>query len=269
MSPGHASAPSKPVNRIDKPRRTQGGAERTNTNRRTVERKGYPVGIDREAHPARRHGRVLRVGGATREPGPEGQARGRRRQPRDPGRRRGGPHTRRGATASGPRCPCAPPSCGARSRSASRRAFALYQEISRQVMSIFRDAAELVEPLSLDEAFLDVTASVSGGDTPSRIAARLKERVASEVRLTLSVGAATSKSVAKIASDVDKPDGADRDRARRRARLPRSPARREAVGESGPRLARASGPRASSASATWPRGWTSGGPRRSARPGPT
>ena len=95
--------------------------------------------------------------------------------------------------------------CPAAIRVAPR--FGLYQEISRQVMSIFRDAAELVEPLSLDEAFLDVTASVSGGDTPSRIAARLKERVASEVRLTLSVGAATSKSVAKIASDLDKPDG--------------------------------------------------------------
>ena len=95
--------------------------------------------------------------------------------------------------------------CPAAVRVAPR--FGLYQEVSRQVMSIFRDAAELVEPLSLDEAFLDVTASVSGVDTPSRIAARLKERVASEVRLTLSVGAATSKSVAKIASDVDKPDG--------------------------------------------------------------
>ena len=85
--------------------------------------------------------------------------------------------------------------------------FGLYQEVSRQVMAIFRDAADLVEPLSLDEAFLDVTASVSGTDTPRRIAARLKARVASEVRLTLSVGAATSKSVAKIASDMDKPDG--------------------------------------------------------------
>ena len=85
--------------------------------------------------------------------------------------------------------------------------FGLYQEVSHQVMSIFRDAAELVEPLSLDEAFLDVTASVSVANTPRRIAARLRARVASEVRLTLSVGAATSKSVAKIASDMDKPDG--------------------------------------------------------------
>ena len=52
-----------------------------------------------------------------------------------------------------------------------------------------------------------MTASVTSADTPRRIAARLKARVASEVRLTLSVGAATSKSVAKIASDMDKPDG--------------------------------------------------------------
>ena len=85
--------------------------------------------------------------------------------------------------------------------------FALYQEVSRQVMSIFRDTAETVEPLSLDEAFLDVTAAVSESTTPRQIAAQLKARVASEVRLTLSVGAATSKSVAKIASDMDKPDG--------------------------------------------------------------
>lgn len=85
--------------------------------------------------------------------------------------------------------------------------FGLYQEVSRQVMSIFRETADTVEPLSLDEAFLDVTASVSDGNTPRQIAARLKARVAREVRLTLSVGAATSKSVAKIASDMDKPDG--------------------------------------------------------------
>ena len=95
--------------------------------------------------------------------------------------------------------------CPAAIRVAPR--FGLYQEVSRQVMSIFRDAADLVEPLSLDEAFLDVTASVSGSNTPRRIAVQLKARVVSEVRLTLSVGAATSKSVAKIASDMDKPDG--------------------------------------------------------------
>ena len=85
--------------------------------------------------------------------------------------------------------------------------FALYQEVSRQVMSIFRDTAEVVEPLSLDEAFLDVTPYVHEANAPRHIAAQLKARVASEVRLTLSVGAATSKSVAKIASDMDKPDG--------------------------------------------------------------
>ncbi len=85
--------------------------------------------------------------------------------------------------------------------------FGLYEDVSRQVMTIFREEADLVEPLSLDEAFLDVTSRVSGENPPERIAANLKARVKAETGLTLSVGAATSKVVAKIASDMDKPDG--------------------------------------------------------------
>ena len=85
--------------------------------------------------------------------------------------------------------------------------FDRYREISQGVMSIFRDLTPLVEPLSLDEAYLDVTAVVDGGQQPSAIAAELKRRVKDELGLTISVGAATSKSVAKIASEMDKPDG--------------------------------------------------------------
>ena len=85
--------------------------------------------------------------------------------------------------------------------------FDRYAEVSRQVMSIFREITPLVEPLSLDEAYLDVTQSVTVESLPSRIAGELKARVSRELGLTISVGVATSKSVAKIASDVDKPDG--------------------------------------------------------------
>lgn len=74
-------------------------------------------------------------------------------------------------------------------------------------MEIFRDITSLVEPLSLDEAFLDVTGRVGPDATPESIGIGLRRRVADEVGLTISVGVATSKSVAKIASNMDKPDG--------------------------------------------------------------
>ena len=85
--------------------------------------------------------------------------------------------------------------------------FRLYGQVSREVMDIFRDITPLVEPLSLDEAFLDVTDSVTEENSAADIARELKERVQSELGLTISVGVSASKSVAKIASDMDKPDG--------------------------------------------------------------
>ncbi len=85
--------------------------------------------------------------------------------------------------------------------------FERYHEVSRAVMEIFRDVTELVEPLSLDEAYLDVTESVSRGRNMMDIASDLKRRVKHELGLTISVGAGSSKSVAKIASDLEKPDG--------------------------------------------------------------
>ena len=85
--------------------------------------------------------------------------------------------------------------------------FDRYHEVSSQVMEIFRDTTDLIEPLSLDEAFLDVTTSVVPDTTAESIAAEIRRRVADEVGLTISVGVATSKSIAKIASDMDKPDG--------------------------------------------------------------
>ena len=85
--------------------------------------------------------------------------------------------------------------------------FDRYHEVSRAVMEIFREITPLVQPMSLDEAFLDVTDGVSDGRGPGIIAAELRRRVKEELRLTISVGVGTSRSVAKIASDFDKPDG--------------------------------------------------------------
>ena len=85
--------------------------------------------------------------------------------------------------------------------------FGRYREVSRRVMDIFNDVTPLVEPLSLDEAFLDITDRVTREVKPEDIARRLKMRVKLELGLTISVGVGTSKSVAKIASDLDKPDG--------------------------------------------------------------
>jgi len=88
-----------------------------------------------------------------------------------------------------------------------RPRFSRYRETSSQIMSIFRDVSPLVEPLSLDEAFIDVSHRVSQGATPAEIGQWIRERVRRETQLTVSCGVATSKSVAKIASDQDKPDG--------------------------------------------------------------
>ncbi|MDO8614896.1 MAG: DNA polymerase IV [Dehalococcoidia bacterium] len=85
--------------------------------------------------------------------------------------------------------------------------FGRYGEVSRQVMSVFRAVTPLVEPLSLDEAFLDVTAQVRRYGGAEALARRLKRRVKERTGLTVSVGAGTNKTVAKIASDMQKPDG--------------------------------------------------------------
>jgi DNA polymerase-4 len=82
-----------------------------------------------------------------------------------------------------------------------------YQEISQQIFKIFEHFSPLVEPLSLDEAFLDVTGSTRLFGTPEEIAKKIREQVVEETGLTVSAGVAPSKFVAKIASDMQKPDG--------------------------------------------------------------
>jgi DNA polymerase-4 len=84
---------------------------------------------------------------------------------------------------------------------------ARYQEISEQVFAIFREFTPLVEGLSLDEAFLDVTASRQLLGAPEVIGAEIRRRIARQTGLTASVGIAPNKLLAKIASDLNKPDG--------------------------------------------------------------
>lgn len=82
-----------------------------------------------------------------------------------------------------------------------------YQEVSKQAFEIFLRFTPLVEPLSIDEAFLDVTGSIRLFGRPENIAKKIKQIISKETGLTISAGVAPSKFVAKIASDIDKPDG--------------------------------------------------------------
>lgn len=84
--------------------------------------------------------------------------------------------------------------------------FGRYRELSQAVMDILYDESPLLEQVSIDEAFLDVTPGRFTGDDPVEVAERVQERVA-RLGITCSIGVATSKTVAKIASDMDKPRG--------------------------------------------------------------
>ncbi|MGD2150354.1 MAG: DNA polymerase IV [Desulfobacterales bacterium] len=82
-----------------------------------------------------------------------------------------------------------------------------YKEVSKHVFEIFHHFTPLVEPVSIDEAFLDVTGSIRIFGQPENIAKMIKKTILTQTRLTVSAGVAPSKFVAKIASDIDKPDG--------------------------------------------------------------
>ncbi len=82
-----------------------------------------------------------------------------------------------------------------------------YKEVSEQIHEIFKLFTPLVEPLSIDEAFLNVTGSTRLFGSPIEIAKKIKQMVAEKTGLTISAGVAPSKFVAKIASDLEKPDG--------------------------------------------------------------
>ena len=85
--------------------------------------------------------------------------------------------------------------------------FARYRAVSQRILEIFRDCTPLVEPLSLDEAYLDVTDNRWGEALATNVARRLKQRIREETGLTASAGVAPNKFLAKIASGWNKPDG--------------------------------------------------------------
>lgn len=85
--------------------------------------------------------------------------------------------------------------------------FGRYKEISKQIRAIFLDYTDLVEPLSLDEAYLDVTENKKGNPSATLIAKEIRKRIFEEVHLTASAGISINKFIAKVASDYNKPNG--------------------------------------------------------------
>src|SRR3984885_9929163 len=85
--------------------------------------------------------------------------------------------------------------------------FPRYRAVSRQVREILKRHTDLIESLSLDEAYLDVSENKTGLPTATQVARTIREQIRSELSLTASVGVAPTKFLAKIASDWKKPDG--------------------------------------------------------------
>jgi DNA polymerase IV len=85
--------------------------------------------------------------------------------------------------------------------------FSRYKEISNQIRSIFMEYTDLVEPLSLDEAYLDVTYAKKGKPSATLIAQEIRKRIFDNTSLTASAGVSFNKFLAKVASDVNKPNG--------------------------------------------------------------
>lgn len=88
-----------------------------------------------------------------------------------------------------------------------RPRFSRYKEISSKVREIFYDYTDLVEPLSLDEAYLDVTENKKGNPSASLIAQEIRDRIYEELELRASAGISINKFIAKVASDINKPNG--------------------------------------------------------------
>ena len=85
--------------------------------------------------------------------------------------------------------------------------FEVYREVSQQIRAIFNQYTDLVEPLSLDEAYLDVTENKPGIASAIRIAMNIRRQIKEETQLTASAGISYNKFLAKVASDINKPDG--------------------------------------------------------------
>jgi DNA polymerase-4 len=85
--------------------------------------------------------------------------------------------------------------------------FDRYKEISNKIRTIFFEYSDLVEPLSLDEAYIDVTENKKGIQSASRIAYQIREKIKTQVGLSASAGISINKFIAKVASDYNKPNG--------------------------------------------------------------
>ena len=85
--------------------------------------------------------------------------------------------------------------------------FSRYKEISVKIRQIFNDYTDFVEPLSLDEAYLDVTENKKGNPSASLIAQEIRDRIFKELKLRASAGISINKFIAKVASDLNKPNG--------------------------------------------------------------
>lgn len=129
----------------------------------------------------------------------------------------GGSAERRGVIAT---CNYEARAYGIRSAMSSRHALTLcpdltivkprmdaYKEASKEIQTIFRDYTDLIEPLSLDEAYLDVTECEHFAGSATRIAQDIRRRVSNQLHITVSAGVAPNKFLAKIASDWKKPNG--------------------------------------------------------------
>lgn len=88
-----------------------------------------------------------------------------------------------------------------------RHRFDVYKQVSAQIRDIFAEHTDLIEPLSLDEAYLDVTENKQGIDSATEIALLIRQRIKEETNLTASAGVSYNKFIAKIASDQNKPNG--------------------------------------------------------------
>src|SRR5690606_10044022 len=88
-----------------------------------------------------------------------------------------------------------------------RPRFERYREISNRIREIFYEYTDLVEPLSLDEAYLDVTVNKKGNPSATLLATEIRRRILEETGLTASAGISINKFVAKVASDYNKPNG--------------------------------------------------------------
>ena len=85
--------------------------------------------------------------------------------------------------------------------------FEVYRTVSKQIRAVFLEYTDLVEPLSLDEAYLDVTENKAGNPSATLVANEIRSRILAETGLTASAGVAPNKFLAKVASDINKPNG--------------------------------------------------------------